>query len=201
MTMTPRLILAACGAAAALTINPTAWAIPIEYSVEALTGPGNYFRYEYTVTNDGTLPGGAAIGLFDIDFDTARYNKDSLQIVSGASISAEWDQMILQPAPGQVAALYDALSVASGIGVGEIVSGFAVEFQWLGVDPLPSAQSFTIYDPTTFAILATGQTTLRQEPPASVPEPGALALAAATGLALVTARLARRRTAAPTSTA
>jgi hypothetical protein len=194
MTKATRLILAACCAAAALATNPSAWAIPIEYSVVALAGPGNYFRYEYTVTNDGTLPGGAAVGLFDIDFDPAKYNEASLRVVSDASISAAWDEQILGSGPG-VAAVYDALASAGGIGVGEAISGFAVEFQWLAADPLPGAQTFTIYDPTTFAVLATGATTLR--PPTSVPEPGALALAGAVLLALGVARFARGAAPAP----
>jgi hypothetical protein len=192
MTKTTRLMLAACLAAAAVSASTGARAIPIEYTVTSLAGPGNYFRYEYTVANDGSLPGAAAVALFDIGFDPALYNEASLQIVSASSISAQWDQLILPSGIG-VAALYDALSLTGGIAVGGAVSGFAVEFQWLGADPLPGAQTFTIYDPTSFAPLEIGQTVLGQPPSPSVPEPGALALAAAVALALGAARFGRPR--------
>jgi hypothetical protein len=37
------------------------------------------------------------------------------------------------------------------------VSGFAIEFEWLG-NGLPDAQTFVIFDPSTNALLETGRT-------------------------------------------
>jgi len=63
---------------------------------------------------------------------------------------------------------YDALTLGSGIPVGQSVGGFSVAFDWLGVGT-PGPQPFDIVDPYTFETLHAGTTT---------PEPGTLALLA-----------------------
>lgn len=132
----------------------------IDYEVVSLGS--NQYRYVYHVVNNGALPDGAAIGLFDIQFDPALYLETSLSIVSGPAIAADWDQQIL--ASGEdVPAAYDALALLDGVGAGQSLTGFAVEFEWLGPGG-PGAQPFEIYDPDTFALLATGMTTPVPEP-------------------------------------
>lgn len=145
-------------------LTAPAQAVSIQYDVVALGG--NQYRYDYSVTNDGSLGSGAAVQLFDIFFDPASYLESSLMIATPVPLGQDWDQLILASAPG-VPAAYDALALAGGIADGTTVAGFAVEFSWIG-QGLPGAQPFEIYDPVTFALLEQGIST------SPVPVPGAL---------------------------
>ncbi|WP_045226209.1 hypothetical protein [Methyloterricola oryzae] len=131
----------------------------------------NQFRYIYTIENDGTLPNGGDVLLFDILFDPALYRESSLIISSDPSLSASWDQQILASAPG-IPATFDALSTGTGIGSGTSLTGFAIDFIWLGTGR-PAGQQFEIYDPTTFDLLKAGSTTSVATP---VPLPASLYL-------------------------
>lgn len=128
-------------------------------------GGGNY-RYDYTVTNDGSLGDDFVIENFSILFDPDRYDETTLAIVSPESISANWDELILSSGVG-IPAAYDALALSEGIALGQSISGFSVQFAWLG-EGLPGVQLFEIYDPTTFELIYQGATL--------VPLPGALTL-------------------------
>ena len=139
---------------------------------EVLSLGGTTYRSVYAITNDGSLGPGIAVELFDILFDPALYLESSLTIVTPAPLNTEWDQLVLGSAPG-VPATYDALALAGGIPEGGTVSGFAVEYEWLGLGT-PGAQAFEIYDPGTFALLERGLTT----EVTSVPEPAAFWLLA-----------------------
>jgi hypothetical protein len=159
-------------------VASSAHAAVIRYQVTNVAG--TTWRYDYTVVNDGSPAGN--IRLFDIDFDPALYDEASLAIVSGASITASWDEMFL--ASGlNVPAAYDVLATGSGIANGQSVSGFAVSFTWLGAGT-PGAQAFQIYDASTFALLGTGTTT-------AVPAPAASWLLA-TALSVAAFRIRRR---------
>jgi hypothetical protein len=118
---------------------------------------GNVYRYVYSITNNATLPGFAPVQLFDILFDTSLYQQGSLQIVTPPPLSAQWSQLILTGIPPAIPAAYDALELQGGIPAGATVTGFSVQFTWTG-QGTPGAQSFQIFDPTTFALLQTGQT-------------------------------------------
>lgn len=157
-----------------------ATATPIQYELTALGGSA--YRYTYTVTHDGSVTG--PLSAFDIDFDAALYDEASLQIVSDAGVQADWDETILGSGVG-VPALYDVVTSGAGLGPGESATGFAVEFQWLGAG-LPGTQGFSLFDPQTFAILATGQTAIIGGGGGTVPEPGTI------GLLLVTLALISR---------
>ncbi len=61
---------------------------------------------------------------------------------------------------------YDALALSVGIPAGGTVSGFAVQFNWIGSGE-PGAQPFQIFDPDTFQLLQTGQTFSAQPIPAA----------------------------------
>lgn len=146
---------------------------------------GNAYRYDYTITNDGSIT--PEIGLFDILFDPALYDEASLLNVSNPSLDAGWSQMFLGSGIG-VPAAFDVFANGSGIELGSSVAGFAVQFLWLGAGS-PGAQGFEIYDPETFELLGSGTSTLR--PPATtVPEPTAFALMTS---ALAMLALLRRR--------
>jgi hypothetical protein len=63
-----------------------------------------------------------------------------------------------------------------GIAPGATLSGFAIEFEWLGAlgAAIGASQTFLIYDATTFDLLESGTTRAAKAFP--VPEPGTLAL-------------------------
>ena len=130
-------------------------AVSVQYSLVPVGG--NVYRYVYTVTNDGSLGGGAAVMLFDILFDASQYQ--GLTIVSSPNISpAQWSQTILSAVPGLPAA-YDSFALQGGIAAGTSVTGFSVQFTWLG-SGLPGAQPFQISNPSTFTVLQSGATFL-----------------------------------------
>jgi hypothetical protein len=144
------------------TALPT-YATVVQYQLLPLGG--NDYRYVYTVTNDGSLGAGTAIELFDILFDPQRYDESTLQITTPAPLTNDWDQIFLASAPG-VPAAYDAYALAGGITDGGLMSGFAVDFTWIG-SGLPGSQPFVIYDPNSFDQLEAGTTV------SSVPVPTA----------------------------
>ena len=126
--------------------------------------------------------------LFDILFDASQYQ--GLTIVSSPNISpAQWSQTILSGLPGLPAA-YDSFALQGGIPAGTSVSGFAVQFTWLG-SGLPGAQPFQISNSTTFTVLQSGSTfTVTSTVPTA--STWSLILIGA-GLALTAAKQARAR--------
>ena len=159
----------------------SAGAITIDYDLVSLGS--NSYRYEYRVTNDGSLGASVPVELFDILFDTSLYVDASLAIVSTDPPASNWDEQILgtglviEPA-------YDAFALAGGIADGTSVAGFAVQFDWLGAGA-PGSQPFEIYDPNTFDLVETGTTRS-----AAVPEPSVLSLMMVSAVAV---GLSRRR--------
>lgn len=150
-------------------------AISIRY--EVVPFGGSDYQYIYSLSNDGPI-GSPAVELFSVLFDRSQYLESSLEIVTSSPLAGEWDELIL--ASGAFApAAYDALALSGGVPVGGLVSGFSVEFSWLGAG-VPGAQPFEIYDPVTFELLEVGTTT-------PIPEPSTLTLCMA-GLALLATR-------------
>lgn len=166
----------------------TAHAIPINYELTPLGGTS--YRYDYTIANDGSLGPGVAVEWFAILFDPALYDESTLAIVTADPPASDWDELVL--ASGfLIDAAYDVFALSGGIAPGEAVSGFSIEFSWLGIG-MPGAQQFEIYDIDTFDVLATGSTRTAST---AVPEPGSLALALAGAISGM-ATLRRRRQAA-----
>ncbi len=156
------------------------YATTINYNLTSFGG--NNYQYDFTVTNDGSLGAGVPIQLFDILFDPGLYDETSLTVASSAAIDADWAQQFLASAPS-VPAAYDAFALGAGISDGTSLSGFAVQFTWLGVTSGPGPVDFEVYDPNSFALLETGTATS----PAGVPEPFSLTLLL-TGAVAVTVR-------------
>jgi hypothetical protein len=154
-----------------------AFAIEFTFTTVGL-GDSNY-RYEYLVRNDGSLGSGASIQLVDLLFDPALYDEGSLRNVSAPSLAASWSQTFLGSGPG-VPAAFDMFATGPGIGVGEQLFGFAVDFHWLG-SGTPGSQPFEIYDPNTFSLMQQGATT-------PVPEPETWGMMMAGALMLLTCR-------------
>lgn len=176
-----------------LAHTQTAGAIAIHYDLTALGGDD--YRYEYTVTNDGSLGAGVALEWFAILFDPALYDETSLNIVTANPPAADWDELILGSGL-LIDAAYDVFALGGGIADGDNVTGFAVEFTWLGAG-MPSAQEFEIYDPVSLNVIETGST---RATVTSVPEPGTLTLLFLAALAAAaTMRRKRQDVAAPAS--
>jgi hypothetical protein len=160
-----RRITLGCGFLAILCslISP-AHATSIQYDLVALGGDD--YRYVYSITNTGSLGSGVPIQLFDVDFDPAQYLESSLTITTPSPLSGNWDQIFLASAPGAPAE-YDALALTGGIADGTTVTGFSVDFTWIGTGT-PGIQPYGIYDPDTFVLLEQGVTA------SPVPVPAAL---------------------------
>ena len=165
-----------------LFLATPAHAIAIQYDLTALGGNG--YRYDYMITNDGSLGAGIPVELFDIYFDPALYLESSLNIVTPGPLMLSWDETILSSGV-LVPAAYDAYALNGGIADGSFATGFAVAFEWLGLG-LPGEQVFDIFNPTTFALLETGTTRAL-----AIPLPGTLPLL---GVGIVAMLWARRRT-------
>lgn len=137
----------------------------IQYQLTPLGG--DHYRYDYTVNNDGSVGPDVKIEGFSIQFDQNLYAEESLSILSPEPLA--WLGFILSSGL-LVPAAYDTSALLNEYGVapGDSLSGFAVEFNWLGAG-LPGAQAFEIYDPNSLDVISSGLTTL-------VPLPGALYL-------------------------
>ncbi len=134
----------------------------IEYLLTHLTG--DRWQYTYTVTNESL-----AVGVEEITLWFAFDKYENLAITTPDPPSSLWDEILVQPEPLlHFDGYYDALTLGSGIPVGQSVGGFSVAFDWLGAG-VPGPQPFDIVDPDTFATLHTGTTT---------PEPAGLLLLA-----------------------
>jgi hypothetical protein len=138
----------------------------IDFGLTALGG--NEYQYTYSVFNDGSLGANVPIQLFDIFFNPALYEAGSLDIVTPDPPSSQWSQEVLASV-GTAPADFDAFALGGGIPVGNTVSGFAVQFEWIG-QGLPGAQEFQISDPNSFNVLQTGETAANAAPGAT-PEP------------------------------
>lgn len=141
----------------------------IQYSLVSLGG--NAYRYIYSITNNGSS--GAPVQLFDILFDTSLYQESSLQIVTPSSLHSQWSEVLLAGVPPAIPAAYDALALQGGVAAGTTVTGFSVQFTWLGPG-VPGAQPFQIYDPQTFQLTQSGQTSSSSS--VSVPAASTLSL-------------------------
>ena len=136
-----------------LSFQASADTIPFSYTLVNLGG-GEY-QYDYTIYNNGSLGAGVAVQLFDVDFDSALYS--NLQIATPTALASQWTEQIF-PAGGGLPADFDVSTPTNG-GIAPLssVSGFAVDFNYLGTG-LPGSQPFTITNPTTFALLQSGNT-------------------------------------------
>jgi hypothetical protein len=174
----------AAGALLLAFVQAASGAVSIQYSVVHVSG--NVYQYVYSITNSGSSA--SPVQLFDILFDTSLYQESSLQIVTPNPLHTQWSEQLLASAPS-VPAAYDALSLTGGIPPGSTVSGFSVQFIWLG-SGTPGGQPFQVFDATTFAVLQTGQTFS----PLTIPTASTLSLSLiGLGLSISTALQLRNR--------
>ncbi len=168
----------------------SAQANPIYYEVENLAG--SRWEYSYTVDNQTASP----IEQFTIYFDPALYiNLD----VTGFS-ALNWDGFASAPGDNLpdddfvdwCATGPDCFEDIAGIDVGQMLSGFSVEFDWLGAGD-PGRQFFEIVNPEPFDITSSGLTRLLDGNPPTVPEPAPTVLLGIGLLALLRRQVRGRR--------
>lgn len=100
------------------------------------------------------------VGAFTIWFDFDLY--DNLTVTTLDPPAAEWHEVFWQPnVVLQQDGGYYASALTSGVGIGQTVGGFTINFDWLGSGE-PGSQFYEIIDPHTFETIDSGLT---------VPEP------------------------------
>jgi hypothetical protein len=156
------------------SLTATGFSVPkteIRYQTSDL-GSGRW-QYTYDVTNISlTVP----IEEFTLWFDYGLYT--NLAIKTPDPPASNWSEIVLQPEPVlQDDGAYDAkvLRLRWGVGIDEMVSGFAVSFDWLGDAVVPGAQFYEIIDPVTYQTIDSGYT---------IPEPATIFLLGLGSLAL-----------------
>ncbi len=114
---------------------------------------GNDYICRYSIVNSQAAP----IEQFILFFDYQLYR--NLMIVSDPAVSAlRWHEDLLQPEPYWVFdGIYRAVCLGDGIGQFESLSGFAVQFTYLGPGQ-PPEQPFQVISKTYQTITEQGQT-------------------------------------------
>jgi hypothetical protein len=173
----PHRAVTAALTAALLIGTPAAEALVLDATLVSLGGAS--YRWDYVLTNNGSLGAGVAVASFDIAFLESTIT--SWTEIGGSN--AAWSEY-------SVPVLTDDLFGADVDLGAEIADGdsaaFSVTFNWNGA-LLPGSQAYTVYDPTNnFQILETGSTTV-----ASVPSPSTASLLWLPLLALLAPGLAR----------
>ena len=170
------------GALLCLLAQPVLSDPVISYTMDDFGGG----QYQYNFTVDNTT------GAFDIESFSIFFEYSFYENLSITASAADWDPLVIQPDTGiPDDGLADWLALGLPIGMGEILSGFSVAFDWIGTDGLPPIdQLFSINDPFTFDPLFFGLTMfVENDDGPSVPEPGTLGLfSLALMLALITSR-------------
>lgn len=142
-----------------LVVSQSANATLITYDLDHVTG--NTYQYNYTVHNSLA---------FDIDYFVIYFSHPETENLASA-LPADWDPIIAEPDPFFGDGFVEWFTLGSGIAQSDTLSGFSVQFDWLGGPSGPSSQSFDVFDPFTFDILDSGQTST-----VAVPEPATIPL-------------------------
>lgn len=148
-----------------LGFSASAMSASIFYEVDALGG--NSYNYHYTIENQTVDP----IEEFTIFFELGLY--ENLVVTT---TPLDWDSFVAQPdAQLPDDGFFDSLALVSGIQFGDLLSGFSVQFDYLGAGT-PGSQFFEIIDPITFDPISDGFTQPLQS--SNVPEPSTVFLIA-----------------------
>jgi hypothetical protein len=111
---------------------------------------GSTWDYNYTIANNTT----STINEFTVFAALGQYSS-----LSVASSPSSWSSLVAQPDPGIPAdGYFDSQAISGGLLAGSTLSGFSMQFTYLG-SGTPGSQLFNIVDPNTFNTLAVGYTT------------------------------------------
>jgi len=138
------------GAVTALVLSLPSGIHAQTISYTATDVSGSTWDYNYTVTNNTA----STINEFTIFASLGQFSNLSI-----ASSPSSFNSVVLQPDAGIPAdGYFDALSNSGGLTAGATLSGFSMQFNYLG-SGTPGSQLFNIVDPTTFNTLGAGYTT------------------------------------------
>jgi len=133
-------------------------------------GAGRW-QYTYDVKNIRLTE---TIEEFTIWFDFGLY--ENLAVETPDPPASKWSEIVIQPEPVlQDDGAYDAKVLGLSISIGQVVTGFAVSFDWLGDAVMPGLQFYEIIDPDTYETIDSGLT---------IPEPATLLLLGLGGMVL-----------------
>lgn len=165
-----------------LAIANSANAAFIEHSLEKVDS--SRYEAEFAVFNTSSAP----VNAFTLYFDYGLFADISI-----TSIPADWDSFSVQPdqifgvnEPG-FADLYSSITV---IDPNDYLKGVVVTFDWKGMGEIAStAFYFETYDPSSFAVLSSGYSTLKS---VSVNEPKTLVVILLMLIVLISKTYVRR---------
>jgi len=138
----------------------------IDYELVSLGG--QHYKYSYKITNQPSSSGTAAVKLIDIIFDKTLYNETTLSITTTGVLTTTWTEQLFFSIAG-VDPIYE-ISSTTGLADNTSISGFSIEFDWLGAG-IPAEQLFEIRDLNTFTRIEQGKTQTNQAPPVINPPP------------------------------
>jgi hypothetical protein len=155
--LTRRLLVLAIGC----LVQSVALAGQIVYELSSLGG--SKWRYDYALDN---LSGSNSISEFTIYFNRNNFSNLSLR-----SSAVGWDSVVVQPDLALASdGFLDALVNGIPLQPGNKATGFSVSFDFINATR-PSDQQFEFINPTTFATLFSGSTTIFVAPPPPNPTP------------------------------
>jgi hypothetical protein len=138
------------GVVTALVLSLPAGVHAQTISYTATDVSGSTWDYNYTITNNTT----STINEFTIFATLGQYSN-----LSVASSASSFNSVVAQPDPGIPAdGYFDAQANSAGLSAGATLSGFSMQFNYLG-SGTPGSQLFNIIDPNTYNTLAAGYTT------------------------------------------
>jgi len=131
----------------AMTVSAAARS-QVTYTATDLSG--STWQYNYTFTNSLTS---GNIGEVTVYFALGSYSGLSM-----ASSPGNWSPVVAQPDAGLPAdGFFDVQATTAGLATGQSVSGFSVDFTWLGTGT-PGSQLFNIVNPVDYSTQYAGST-------------------------------------------
>ena len=156
--------LALCAVAAVAALLPLA-SEAVQLTVQYTPLGGTNWQVDLVLNNDDSALVSASnpsgdLSEFTVFFPYATYNT-----LSSLAAPPAWDPLVIQPDTSPSDGFVDYLvdPAAAPLGIGQSLGGLTIGFTYSGA-AAPGALTYTVVDPTTFATLFQGQTTVVPEP-------------------------------------